>query len=209
MWLHFSLTYLCSYILRPTDFDVVATKLESALLTPFDTTTLPNIPVPKFPNERTCAWLNSTHLRRRGLSEHPDESHGTPVPLSPPTSRAEQMERDICLPVTRTPMGFFDCSPEYLERTPWYYSPWPSAYHSKSTSRHCKNTNSGLMYPGRRDTATFSFTNFFADRQPSIFCYPLPPSLFLSPPFEFGTPNVYIQVSIIFYTRYCSASAGG
>jgi hypothetical protein len=128
--LHLSLTYLCSFILRPTDFDAVATKLEFGLLTPFDTSTLPSIPVPKFPKERTCAWLNSTHLRRRGLSgmsEHPDESHGTPAPLSPPTPRAEQMERDICLPITRTFIGFGDCSPEHPERTPWYYSPWPSS----------------------------------------------------------------------------------
>jgi hypothetical protein len=51
--LHFSLTYLCLFILRPTDFDVVATKLEFGLLTPFDTSTLPSIPVPKFPIERT------------------------------------------------------------------------------------------------------------------------------------------------------------
>ena len=104
----------------------MATKLEHGLLTPFDTSTLPNIPVPKSPNERTCAWLNSTHIPRP--PGHPDESHGVQAPLSPPTSRAEQMERDLGLPITRTDFGFLNDIPKHPEHNPWYYSPWPSAY---------------------------------------------------------------------------------
>jgi hypothetical protein len=104
-------------------------KLGSTLLTPFDTSTLPSIPVPKLPNERTCAWLNSTHLPRRSeMPAHPDELQGIRAPLSPPTWRAEQMERDSFLPITRNFVSFFDCTPEHPERAPWYYSRWPSAY---------------------------------------------------------------------------------
>jgi hypothetical protein len=78
------------------DPDVVAAKMDFGLLTPFDTATLPSIPLPKDPKERTCAWLNSTHLARRSLQAplHPDELQGQPLPYSPPTPRAAQMKRE-------------------------------------------------------------------------------------------------------------------
>jgi hypothetical protein len=82
------------------DPDIVAAKMESGLLTPFDTGTLPSIPVPKSPKERTCAWLNSTHLSRRPprMPMHPDELRGKPLPYSPPTLRAQQMEEECRFP---------------------------------------------------------------------------------------------------------------
>jgi len=139
------------------DFDVVASKLEHALLTPFDTTTLPNIPVPSCPNERTCAWLNSTHLpRRSGWLEHADESHGIQAPLSPPTLRAAQMERDVCLPLTRSSSGFFERSPELSDRTPWYYSPWPCTYRTPNQSlpESLKKLERWVDVPGTARTAS-------------------------------------------------------
>ena len=87
---------LISYHAVHVDSDDVAAKMESGsdLLTPFDTTTLPTIPMPKLPKERTCAWLNSTHLPRRWFRtlEHPDKAQGRTLPYSPPTPRAARME---------------------------------------------------------------------------------------------------------------------
>ena len=68
------------------DSDAVASKMESGFSTPFDTEMLPRIPVPRSPKERTCAWLNSTHLPRRtgpSPAQHIDEFAAKTVTIVP------------------------------------------------------------------------------------------------------------------------------
>ena len=109
------------------DSDAVASKMESGFSTPFDTETLPRIPVPRSSKERTCAWLNSTHLPRRtgpSPARHIDEFQGKPLQLSPKTPRAKRMERDGYSPVPKCCVACItlQCPPD-SECSPWVYSP--------------------------------------------------------------------------------------
>jgi len=117
-------------LVRSVDYDTVASKMESGLSTPFDTRTLPRMPVPSLPKERTCTWLNSTHLPRQtgAFAEHPDGSQGRPLPLSPPTPRAKQMAKEGRSPAPECCIGCITSRrPKESRYTPFIYSPRPNS----------------------------------------------------------------------------------
>ena len=121
-------------LIHSVDSDTVSSKMESGFSTPFDTRTLPVMPVPSLPKERTCAWLNSTHLPRHTghFAKHPDDLQGRPLPFSPPTPRARQMAREGRFPAPQCCIGCMTSRrPKESRCTPFIYSP------QQTTSTEC------------------------------------------------------------------------